>query len=231
MTRDATIAPPNPRLAARMRLSALKVGQSISASLIEIGGTTAEDECLLLTHRLGRLFEIDGGTITRVKDYGVTGKYNFTQMKPGESRVMDAPVTTWPAVRAGVRRSAQATGWRYRTSIRSGALVVTRVDGTVADVRQRLPFETTAIGSSFDVPSGPDVKVSNIRVQALYYGRKLGCRFVVEENGLGGCKVTRTNLDEAAAPSVVHQAPRVRPVPPAPPVIKPTVKAFDEDEF
>lgn len=224
MTKSKPIPQLTASRAAEIKLSSLAEGESISSTLIEKAGASAEDVIASLTRRSGRRFEIVDGIITRVHAYDVRGKYNFTDMKPGESREVDAPVTAWPAARGGVRRSAAATGWRYRTSIRSGTLVVTRVDGTSEDTRAKLPFESTPIGASFDVASGPDVKVRNIRVQALYYGRKLGCRFTVKENGLGGCTITR----EAVSPvpeQPANEPPRIRVLPPAP------EPSFDTEEF
>lgn len=155
-------------------------------------------------------------------------QYDYSGMKPGEERVVAGLAhSKRPAARLAVRRLERTTTMRFKTSERSGELVIKRVDGTPeAQAKPRYPFRTTAPGASFTVTSAPDVNVQQVRSLATYYGKVLGCKFSVVSNGLGGCTVTRTA--EGSAPAQ-HQAPRVRAIPPAPPAPRPM--AFDEEEF
>lgn len=214
-----TKAEQTPLDAAKRMLMSVPVGGSINANLIRELGLDPQSICAMLTERHGYLFEVNSTTIKRLRSYGVMGKHNFTMLKPGESRVVDVPASAWPGVRLGMARSARATGWRFRSSVRSGAMVVTRVDGTDQERQAPLPFRTTQPGGSFKVAAGPSVNVSNIRVQANYHGRVMGCRFMVEADGEGGCTVTRLAPGEAA-PAPAHRVPP-----------KPAPRSFDEEEF
>jgi hypothetical protein len=159
--------------------------------------------------------------------------YVFDKLEPGQARTMHGlGVTQRASVRAALRVAGQRTGKKFKTSELSGELVVTRVDGTPdADKGQRFPFRATEPGAHFDVPSSPDLSVQQVRSLALYHGKVMGCRFSVEANDLGGCRVTRV---AERPPGRAHQEVRIRPIPlaePAPIETPPGPRAFDEEEF
>lgn len=213
-------------IAAKAHISALKTGDSISTNIPRFHDIDVAEICALLTKDMRRQYKFEGSTLTRINNlpHRRNTKYDVSHLMPGESRVFDAPFTTWPAVRAAVREIAEAEGMLFTSNGRAGALVITRVDGTDMQPGPRLPFEATLPGGSFDVPAGPATEdLRNIRVQAHYYGKKLGCRFSVQKRPDGGCKITRDG-----GPGLQMLPPTLPAAPPPKPQPKPS---FDEEEF